>query len=268
MSRTFRTDYQPLSSIVDENDDDQEVPPSNNIQIFPHHKSGQRWNHIEDLDEFFTRIYQYHQYYGFYYIVFQEFLQLLQYSFVVFAPTFMANCVDYDILFNVNGTTVSMWEAVTFTAWFSQRIHPAVIIILLLASCFWIFLFLKSIYNIFKYWEIKAFYTDALKLSDCPPDSISWHEVLRRILEVQKELKMCIHKSELTELDIYNRILRFKNYMIAMVNKSVLPLKFKIPVFGEYESTPEGRRVTRLDRILLNGNNITMLVPGGEGPEV
>ena len=35
----------------------------------------------------------------------------------------------------------------------------------------------------------------------------------------------------------------------------------------EYESTAEGRRVTKLDQILLNGNNITMLVPGGEGPE-
>lgn len=27
----------------------------------------------------------------------------------------------------------------------------------------------------------------------------------------------------------------------------------------EYESTPEGRRITRLDQILLNGNNITMV---------
>jgi len=27
----------------------------------------------------------------------------------------------------------------------------------------------------------------------------------------------------------------------------------------EYESTPEGRRVTKLDQILLNGNNITMV---------
>ncbi|GFG34601.1 hypothetical protein Cfor_01932 [Coptotermes formosanus] len=26
----------------------------------------------------------------------------------------------------------------------------------------------------------------------------------------------------------------------------------------EYESTPEGRRITKLDQILLNGNNITM----------
>uniref|UniRef100_A0A8D3A5G5 LSM5 homolog, U6 small nuclear RNA and mRNA degradation associated n=1 Tax=Scophthalmus maximus TaxID=52904 RepID=A0A8D3A5G5_SCOMX len=32
--------------------------------------------------------------------------------------------------------------------------------------------------------------------------------------------------------------------------------------------TPEGRRITKLDQILLNGNNITMLIPGGEGPEV
>ena len=35
----------------------------------------------------------------------------------------------------------------------------------------------------------------------------------------------------------------------------------------EFEITPEGR-ITKLDQILLNGNNITMLVPGGEGPEV
>ncbi|XP_074661827.1 U6 snRNA-associated Sm-like protein LSm5 [Tubulanus polymorphus] len=36
----------------------------------------------------------------------------------------------------------------------------------------------------------------------------------------------------------------------------------------EFESTPEGRLITKLDQILLNGNNITMLVPGGDGPEV
>ncbi|GAU95447.1 hypothetical protein RvY_07063 [Ramazzottius varieornatus] len=35
----------------------------------------------------------------------------------------------------------------------------------------------------------------------------------------------------------------------------------------EYETTAEGRRVNKLERILLNGSNIVMLVPGGEGPE-
>ena len=32
----------------------------------------------------------------------------------------------------------------------------------------------------------------------------------------------------------------------------------------EYEFTPEGRRAPRLDQVLLNGNNIAILVPGGD----
>lgn len=34
----------------------------------------------------------------------------------------------------------------------------------------------------------------------------------------------------------------------------------------EFEITPDGNRVTKLDQILLNGNNICMMVPGG-GPD-
>lgn len=34
----------------------------------------------------------------------------------------------------------------------------------------------------------------------------------------------------------------------------------------EFEMTPEGKKTTKLEQILLNGNNICMLVPGGEGP--
>ncbi|XP_040099091.1 U6 snRNA-associated Sm-like protein LSm5 [Oryx dammah] len=36
----------------------------------------------------------------------------------------------------------------------------------------------------------------------------------------------------------------------------------------ESEIIPEGRRITKLDQVLLNGNNIPMLVPGGQGPEI
>ncbi|KAL7413965.1 hypothetical protein BDY24DRAFT_414664 [Mrakia frigida] len=35
----------------------------------------------------------------------------------------------------------------------------------------------------------------------------------------------------------------------------------------EYHSTPEGRTTTHLNQTLLNGSNIAILVPGGEGPE-
>eukprot|EP00640_Fibrocapsa_japonica_P007975 CAMPEP_0113934218 /NCGR_PEP_ID=MMETSP1339-20121228/1559_1 /TAXON_ID=94617 /ORGANISM="Fibrocapsa japonica" /LENGTH=66 /DNA_ID=CAMNT_0000935921 /DNA_START=103 /DNA_END=303 /DNA_ORIENTATION=- /assembly_acc=CAM_ASM_000762 len=36
----------------------------------------------------------------------------------------------------------------------------------------------------------------------------------------------------------------------------------------EYEMTPEGRVATQLDQILLNGNHVCLLVPGGEPSEV
>ena len=32
----------------------------------------------------------------------------------------------------------------------------------------------------------------------------------------------------------------------------------------EYEMTADGRRATKLDQILLNGNTVALLVPGGE----
>lgn len=44
---------------------------------------------------------------------------------------------------------------------------------------------------------------------------------------------MNIQKQELTELDIYHRILRFKNYLVAMVNKGVIQCKFSVPCYGE-----------------------------------
>lgn len=39
-------------------------------------------------------------------------------------------------------------------------------------------------------------------------DNFTWHEIQKRIREVQAEQQMCIHKEHLTELDIYHRILR------------------------------------------------------------
>mmetsp|Transcript_18 Transcript_18/g.17 ORF Transcript_18/g.17 Transcript_18/m.17 type:complete len:96 (+) Transcript_18:108-395(+) len=35
----------------------------------------------------------------------------------------------------------------------------------------------------------------------------------------------------------------------------------------EYTFTPEGKKVTQLESILLNGSNITMMVPGGDPDE-
>jgi len=61
----------------------------------------------------------------------------------------------------------------------------------------------------------------------------------------------------LGEKEIVGTLIGFDDY-VNMVLEDVV----------EYETTPEGKRVTKLDTILLNGNHITMLVPGGTGPEI
>lgn len=105
--------------------------------------------------------------------------------------------------------------------------------LLAVAIIFFILQLLKVLYHLTQFWEIKLFFNTALKIADNELDNFTWHEVQKRVIEVQKEQEMCIHKRELTELDIYHRILRHKNYMVAMINKSLLPVRLKVPIIGE-----------------------------------
>ena len=72
-------------------------------------------------------------------------------------------------------------------------------------------------YQVFQYWDIKSFYNQALNIRDDELDSVTWNEVQKRLVEAQSDYLMCIHKTQLTELDIYHRILRVKNYLVAML---------------------------------------------------
>jgi autophagy-related protein 9 len=56
---------------------------------------------VEDLDSFFRRVYWYHQKHGFWCMVLQEFLELVQFVFVIVFTVFLRQCVDYKILFRL-----------------------------------------------------------------------------------------------------------------------------------------------------------------------
>ena len=71
-------------------------------------------------------------------------------------------------------------------------------------------------------------------------------------MDVQSEHQMCIHKEQLTELDIYHRILRFKNYSVAMMNKSILPARVYLPFLGDTAVLSRGLRYN-IDWILFCG---------------
>lgn len=80
---------------------------------------------------------------------------------------------------------------------------------------------------------MRKFYIEALNIPSSELRNTSWTDVLIKLKQAQRDYKMNIQKQELTELDVYHRILRFKNYMVAMVNKSILPCKIKVPLYGD-----------------------------------
>lgn len=82
---------------------------------------------------------------------------------------------------------------------------------------------IRKLYALIMYWDIKQFYNQALKIADDDLDNLTWHDVQTQVIQVQLDLQMCIHKRELTELDIYHRILRQTNYLVALVNKKLIP---------------------------------------------
>merc|ERR1719186_2537438 len=205
-----------------------------------------KWSHIDDLDSFFSKVYDYHQKHGFTVMMLQETLELIQFIFVVFFTVFMAECINYPLLFKDNlpdgyhGGKITISEIIVTVSFSQMRFFTQMFV--LISILFWLTRLIVVIYHVFQFWDIKCFYNSALKIPDSSLDSVTWWEVQKRLVAAQAEHMMCIHKQELTPLDVYHRILRFNNYMVAMVNKSLLPLKFNLPFLGDYVFLSTGLR--------------------------
>uniref|UniRef100_A0A8C9XY32 Autophagy-related protein 9 n=1 Tax=Sander lucioperca TaxID=283035 RepID=A0A8C9XY32_SANLU len=231
----FDTEYQRLEASYSDS-----PPGEENLLMHVPEGAKSHWHHIENLDLFFQRI-SFYMKNGFTCMLLGEIFELVQLLFVVGFTVFLANCVDYDILFankfvnHTDSSKVTLPDAFLPVDVCSARIrdNAFVIFVLIISGVFWLHRLVKFLYNVCCYWEIRSFYINALKMTMSELPYATWQEVQARIVEIQKEHQICIHKKELTELDIYHRILRFKNYMVAMVNKSLLPVRFRLPTLGE-----------------------------------
>ncbi|XP_058809457.1 autophagy-related protein 9A isoform X2 [Phymastichus coffea] len=238
MTTVLDGSYQQLELTVDRDSEDdvhEETPRDSGVIIHVVPEGGKtQWNHIEDLDSFFTRMYHYHQKHGFVCMMLQEGFELAQFVFVVIFTVFLFHGVDYSILFRDKsaGNKTSIIDAIVSSKECLASMGLFTWICILIANIFWLLRLIKVLYHFVQFWDIKCFFNVALKINDSDLDNLTWHEVQKKVIEVQKELQMCIHKRDLTELDIYHRILRFKNYWVAMINKSLLPVPLKIPFIG------------------------------------
>ncbi|KRZ15172.1 Autophagy-related protein 9A [Trichinella zimbabwensis] len=201
-----------------------------------------RWQHINNLDEFFFHVYEYHQRQGLSCIVLSDVLELIQYIFVVSFSTALIGCVDYKLLFQGrqggNSTKLSLSDVVDCSCerygsdncvWRSAWLA----VVLVIAATFWLHRLVRFFYRLSIFADIRSFYTTALHVDDGMLKNLTWYEVQEKLCDMQSPYKLCVQKSHLTCLDIYQRILRRKNFLVAMFNKGLLPPKFRVPFFGE-----------------------------------
>ena len=88
-------------------------------------------------------------------------------------------------------------------------------------------------------------------------------------------LSTAANPSSLLPLELIDKCIGSKIHIIMKNDKEIVGTLLGFDDFvnmvledvTEFEMLSEGRRVTKLEQILLNGNNITMMIPGGDGPE-
>ncbi|XP_029864875.1 autophagy-related protein 9B [Aquila chrysaetos chrysaetos] len=231
-------------------EDFEEDSPPGEEELLVHVTEGLQdsWHHIKNLDNFFTKI----SLQGPCLAAAQPCPRPAlrrggQFLFVVTFTTFLLCCVEYDVLFanrplnhsHAGGAApdrskVTLPDAVLPAPQCAQRIRASgwIIFLLVMAAVFWLYRLVKVLCSLLSYWEIRTFYIKALNIPSEGLCNYSWQEVQARLISLQRRQQMCVHKKELTELDIYHRILRFKNYTVAMVNKSLLPVRFHLPLLG------------------------------------
>ncbi|XP_058389239.1 autophagy-related protein 9B [Diceros bicornis minor] len=222
------------------------------------------WHHIQNLDSFFTKIYSYRQRNGFTCILLEDVFQLGQFVFIVTFTTFLLRCVDYNVLFanQPNNQTrpgllhskVTLSDAILPSSQCAQWIgsSPLLVFLLILAVAFWLFQLLRSVCNLFSYWDIQVFYREALHIPPEELSSVPWAEVQSRLLALQRSGGLCVQPRPLTELDVHHRILRYTNYLVALANKGLLPARGALPWGGSVAFLSRGLALN-VDLLLFRG---------------
>ncbi|KAJ9700974.1 hypothetical protein PVL29_006347 [Vitis rotundifolia] len=103
------------------------------------------------------------------------------------------------------------------------------------------------------------------------PNRIEGLTALSLLLLLRVEGAMSTNPSQLLPSELIDRCIGSKIWVIMKGDKELVGTLRGFDVYvnmvledvTEYEITSEGRRITKLDQILLNGNNIAILVPGG-----
>ncbi|KIW27970.1 uncharacterized protein PV07_07663 [Cladophialophora immunda] len=205
----------------------------------PKEKAMFRWVNVTDLDNFLLEVYTYYLNHGFWSTILMRFFNLLTVAFVVGFSIFLTQCIDYR---EIRGST-KMSEILVPQC--TKRMGFVPNALLWLTTFIWLWKGVLYLFDIPRLKNMHDFYFYLLDIPEPEIQSISWQEVVSRLMALRDSNPIISSTSKKTSgyiksqnkqrmdaHDIANRLMRRQNYMIAMINKDILDLTLPIPFFG------------------------------------
>lgn len=204
----------------------------------PKTKAMYRWTSVVNLDNFLEDVYQYYLFHGIWSILLRRLFGLLTGAFLVGFSLFLTQCVNYHSgLSHVERLEQVLVKNCTRKMGF----FPSLVLWGLVL--FWILRLFQYALDMQRLKHLHDFYLYLLDISDSELQSISWQEVVSRLMalrdsnasvaaNISATSRKFVHtqsKQRMDAHDIANRLMRRDNYFIAMINKEVLDFTLPIP---------------------------------------
>jgi len=185
----------------------------------------EQWEAISDLDSFFSRVYAYFEERGLRCILAGRVIQLLTLAFTLGLAVCLADALNWEGLVNECKDEHSCAAVQLLRHDALSAPSPFLKLFVGVFALYWLWMLLHFFWDLRPLLEMRAFYRDKLRIVDADLQVVAWDLVVQRVVELQATSRLCIVKDQLTAHDIANRILRKENFMVAFVNRGLLPLE-------------------------------------------
>jgi len=204
------------------------------------------WAAVSNLDEFFTRLYNYYREGGLVTLLLGRLSSLVVLAFTVVFSTFLFILVDWHALFSCSDAEdaapckeLSRYIDADVLRFENVTTFQAIVVVYFsLFSLYWVMTALAFIPAVFGAWRMHVFYRDRLRITTRELQTMQWHEVVTRFEQLQRSGSYRVALKEVTAHSIAMRIMRKDNYMVALVNKDMLDLSLRVPCTSWRLHTP------------------------------
>ncbi|GAX83721.1 hypothetical protein CEUSTIGMA_g11146.t1 [Chlamydomonas eustigma] len=191
------------------------------------------WAAIQNLDAFFSRSYRYWHGRGLTAIIISGLLNVLALAFTIAFSTLLLLFVNWSALHSecIVNDTCDISEAVLYSQPLRDRgilLDLLILTYLGIFSLYWLWTLIHFLSELKEMRETRHFYNTTLGLSDRQVSTMTWAEVVNRLVLVQRTRRLCVVR-DLNELDIVGRIMRKDNFLIAMINMGIVTPTLPLP---------------------------------------